>query len=98
MYIGKTAVSPPLRIPHPPEKAANSYLPQHYQCRSSWKVGLPVSGHPAYPLPTVEFQVSQEKGTVARSEVQWELGCLVIPREQAVTHYEGALLQLFSGS
>lgn len=37
--------------------------------------------------PIIPFPLPGKSGkrTIARSEVQWELGCLVIPREQAVT-------------
>lgn len=41
-------------------------------------------GRSQFP-PTVGFQIRQEKGTTTRTEVLWELECLVIPREQVVT-------------
>lgn len=37
--------------------------------------------------PIIPFPLPNKSGkrTITRSEVQWELGCLVFPREQAVT-------------
>lgn len=55
--------------------AVNSFIPWH--CQGGQRLGFLALG----TLSTIDFQISQIKGTIARSKVQWELRCLVISRE-----------------